>query len=36
MLRQLGAVDLQHAFDRACLQGELETAQQLYAMGARS
>jgi hypothetical protein len=35
MLRELGAVDLQHAFDRACLQGMLETAQQLYAMGAR-
>lgn len=35
MLRELGAVDLQHAFDRACLQGKLETAQQLYAMGAR-
>lgn len=35
MLRELGAVDLQHAFDRACLQGRLATAQQLYAMGAR-
>jgi hypothetical protein len=35
MLRELGAVDLQHAFDRACLQRKLETAQQLYAMGAR-
>jgi ankyrin repeat protein len=35
MLRQLGAVDLQHAFDRACLQGKIETARQLYAMGAR-
>src|SRR6476469_6575549 len=35
MLRELGAVDLQHAFDRACLQGKLETAQQLYDMGAR-
>jgi hypothetical protein len=35
MLRELGAVDLQHAFDRACLQGKLDTAQQLYAMGAR-
>jgi Ankyrin repeat len=35
MLHELGAVDLQHAFDRACLQGKLETAQQLYAMGAR-
>jgi hypothetical protein len=35
MLRELGAADLQHAFDRACLQGKLETAQQLYDMGAR-
>jgi ankyrin repeat protein len=35
MLRELGAKDLQHAFDRACLQGRLETARQLYAMGAR-
>ncbi len=34
-LRGLGAEDLQHAFDRACLQGQLETARQLYAMGAR-
>lgn len=35
MLRELGAQDLQHAFDRACLQGHLATAQMLYAMGAR-
>lgn len=35
MLRGLGASDLAHAFDRACLQGELDTARQLYAMGAR-
>jgi hypothetical protein len=35
MLRQLGAADLDHAFDRACLQGELDAARQLYAMGAR-
>ena len=35
MLRELGGADLQHAFDRACLQGKLETARQLYAMGAR-
>jgi hypothetical protein len=35
MLRDLGATDLQFAFDRACLQGQLETARQLYAMGAR-
>ena len=35
MMRELGATDLGHAFDRACLQGELDTARQLYAMGAR-
>lgn len=35
MLRGLGASDLAHAFDRACLQGELDTARQLYAMGTR-
>jgi hypothetical protein len=35
MLRERGAKDLQHAFDRACLQGQLETARQLHAMGAR-
>ncbi len=35
MLRELGATDVQHAFDRACLQGQLETARKLYAMGAR-
>lgn len=35
MLRDLGATDLQFAFDRACLQGQLDTARQLYAMGAR-
>lgn len=35
MLRDLGAADLEHAFDRACLQGRLDTARQLYAMGAR-
>jgi hypothetical protein len=34
MLSDLGATDLQHAFDRACLQGRIETARQLYAMGA--
>ena len=34
MLRSFGANDLQHAFGRACLQGKLETARQLYAMGA--
>jgi len=30
-----GAADLQHAFERACLQGRLDTARRLYAMGAR-
>jgi hypothetical protein len=35
MLRDRGAADLQFAFDRACLQGQLETARQLHAMGAR-
>lgn len=35
MLRDLGAQDLQHAFDRACLQGQIDTARKLYAMGAR-
>jgi ankyrin repeat protein len=35
MLRALGADDLQFAFDRACLQGKLDTARQLHAMGAR-
>src|SRR5262249_38604698 len=35
MLRDLGAQDVQHAFDRACLQGQIGTARKLYAMGAR-
>jgi ankyrin repeat protein len=35
MLRELGAQDVQHAFDRACLQGKIETARRLYDMGAR-
>ncbi|MGH9669075.1 MAG: ankyrin repeat domain-containing protein [Terriglobales bacterium] len=35
MLRDLGAVDVQHAFERACLQGRLDTARRLFAMGAR-
>jgi hypothetical protein len=35
MLREMGADDLQHAYDRACLQGQIETARRLYAMGAR-
>lgn len=35
MLRGVGATDWQHAFDRACLQGHIDTARKLYAMGAR-
>jgi ankyrin repeat protein len=35
MLRQMGANDVQHAFERACLQGKIESARQLNAMGAR-
>ena len=35
MLRERGANDLQFAFDRACLQSQLDTARQLFAMGAR-
>jgi hypothetical protein len=35
MLRELGAADVQFAFERACLQGRLDTARKLYAMGAR-
>ena len=35
MLREMGAQDLQHAFDRACLQGQIQTARRLYEMGAR-
>ena len=35
MLRELGAEDVQYAFDRACLQGQLDTARLLHSMGAR-
>ncbi len=35
MLREMGSTDVQYAFDRACLQGQLETARRLHAMGAR-
>lgn len=35
MLSELGARDLQHAFDRACLQGQIDTARDLVGMGAR-
>jgi hypothetical protein len=34
-LRDLGAADLQRALDRAVLQGQIDTARQLYAWGAR-
>lgn len=34
MLLGLGASDIQKAFDRACLQGRLETARRLFAQGA--
>jgi len=34
MLREMGSTDVQHAFDRACLQGQLETARKLHEMGA--
>jgi hypothetical protein len=32
MLRNLGASDMQYAFSRACLQGQIETARKLHAM----
>ena len=35
LLRGLGARDVQHAFERACLQGKIDTAKHLYAMGGR-
>jgi hypothetical protein len=35
MLRAEGAEDLDYAFDRACLQGQIGTARRLHAMGAR-
>ncbi|HTS09913.1 MAG TPA: ankyrin repeat domain-containing protein [Candidatus Eisenbacteria bacterium] len=35
MLHELGAEDVQHAFSRACLQGKIETARRLQAMGGR-
>jgi ankyrin repeat protein len=35
MLRARGAEDVQFAFDRACLQGQLETARLLHDLGAR-
>jgi hypothetical protein len=35
MLRAHGAEDVQYAFDRACLQGNIKTARLLRAMGAQ-
>ena len=35
MLGELGATDVQGAFSRACLQGKVETARRLQAMGGR-
>jgi hypothetical protein len=35
MLKEMGATDVQHAFNRACLQGQIETARRLHAMGAQ-
>jgi hypothetical protein len=32
MLRSLGASDMQQAFGRACLQGQIDTARKLHAM----
>ena len=34
MLHELGATDVQFAFDRACLQGQLDVARRLHAFGA--
>ena len=35
MLAAAGANDVQHAFDRACLQGQIETAKWLMGVGAK-
>jgi hypothetical protein len=35
MLHESGAKDVQRAFSRVCLQGKIETAKRLYAMGGR-
>jgi hypothetical protein len=35
LLRELGATDVDHAFGRACLQGELDAARQLHALSAQ-
>jgi Ankyrin repeat len=36
LMHELGASDVQYAFDRAVLQGRLDTARRLYALGARA
>ncbi len=36
LLADLGARDVQHAFERAALQGRIEAARQLLALGARA
>ncbi len=35
VLKKMGAADVQHAFDRATLQGRLDTARMLLEMGAK-
>lgn len=35
MLGEMNATDTQHAFDRACLQGKLDTARLLHSMGGK-
>ncbi len=35
VLHELGATDVQRAFERAVLQGQIEAARQLHALGAR-
>lgn len=35
LLHQLGAADIERAFQRACLQGQLATARRLHMLGAR-
>ncbi len=35
LLRKLGADDIQHAFERACLKGHIDIAKRLIGMGAR-
>ena len=35
MLHERGAADVQHAFERACLQGQIDVARRLHALGGR-